>query len=68
MLEKYPLRGPIDVHLKVNSGMNRLGFRPEQVAGAYARLRAVPKVLQIVLVTHFHAPVSSVGQSLWLTR
>ncbi len=53
MLEKYPLRGQIDVHLKVNSGMNRLGFRPEQVAGAYARLRAVPKVRQIVLVTHF---------------
>ena len=22
----------------------------------------------IVLVTHFHAPLSSVGQSLWLTR
>jgi alanine racemase len=53
MLEKYPLRGPIDVHLKVNSGMNRLGFRPEKVAGAHARLRAVPGVRQIVLVTHF---------------
>jgi alanine racemase len=53
MLEEFPLQNPIDVHLKINSGMNRLGFRPEQVASAYARLRAVPGVRQIVLVTHF---------------
>jgi alanine racemase len=53
MLETFPLRTPIDVHLKINSGMNRLGFRPEQVAAAHARLRALAGVGQIVLVTHF---------------
>lgn len=53
MLEKFPLKTRIDVHLKINSGMNRLGFRPEKVAQAHARLRAVPGVRQIVLVTHF---------------
>ena len=53
MLEGFPLRNPIDVHLKINSGMNRLGFRPHQVAAAYARLRALPAVRRIVLVTHF---------------
>jgi alanine racemase len=53
MLEKFPPRTRIDVHLKINSGMNRLGFRPEKVAAAHARLRALPAVGQIVLVTHF---------------
>lgn len=53
MLEKFPLRSPVDVHLKINSGMNRLGFRPEHIASAHARLRALPGVGQIVLVTHF---------------
>jgi alanine racemase len=53
MLERFAPKAPIDVHLKVNSGMNRLGFRPEKVAAAHARLRALPGVRQIVLVTHF---------------
>ena len=53
MLEKFPLRTRIGVHLKINSGMNRLGFRPEKVAAAHARLRALPGVGEIVLVTHF---------------
>ena len=53
MLEKFPLEKPVDVHLKVNSGMNRLGFRPQHVAAAHARLRALAGVRQIVLVTHF---------------
>ena len=53
MLENFALKTRIDVHLKINSGMNRLGFRPEQAAGAHARLRALPGVRQIVLVTHF---------------
>lgn len=53
MLESFPLRGAIDVHLKINSGMNRLGFRPQQAASAHARLRALPAVRGIVLVTHF---------------
>jgi alanine racemase len=53
MLENFALKARIDVHLKINSGMNRLGFRPEKVAGVHARLRALPGVRQIVLVTHF---------------
>jgi alanine racemase len=53
MLETATLRGSVNIHLKVNSGMNRLGFRPHQVASVHARLRALPGVGQIVLVTHF---------------
>lgn len=53
MLEKAAVRGAITVHLKVNSGMNRLGFRPHEVAEVHARLRSLPAVRHIVLVTHF---------------
>ena len=53
MLEAAALRGSVNIHLKVNTGMNRLGFRPHEVASAHARLRALPGVGKIVLVTHF---------------
>jgi alanine racemase len=53
MLEYTQLYRPIDVHLKMNTGMNRLGFRPDEYAAAYKRLRAVPGIRNITLMTHF---------------
>ena len=53
MLERAGLTCPIDVHLKMNTGMNRLGFQPAAFAAAHARLRAIPAVRQITLMTHF---------------
>ncbi|ALK96666.1 alanine racemase [Massilia sp. WF1] len=53
MLEYTQLYRPIDVHLKMNTGMNRLGFRPEEYAAAYRRLRAIPGIRNITLMTHF---------------
>lgn len=53
MLEYTQLYRPIDVHLKMNTGMNRLGFRPEDYAAAYQRLRAIPGVRNITHMTHF---------------
>jgi alanine racemase len=47
------LLSPLKVHLKMNSGMNRLGFMPAVFAQAHARLRALPGVGAIVLMTHF---------------
>ncbi len=45
---------PIRVWLKVDSGMHRLGFAPDAVADAYARLRQARGVTgDIVLMTHF---------------
>jgi alanine racemase len=41
------------VFLKMNSGMNRLGFGPEALRAAWARLNALPQVDEITLVTHF---------------
>jgi alanine racemase len=53
MLEQATLPRAIDVHLKMNTGMNRLGFKPEQFAAIHARLRAIPHVGEITLMTHF---------------
>jgi alanine racemase len=41
------------VFLKMNSGMNRLGFRASALRSAWARLGALPQVDEISLVTHF---------------
>lgn len=41
------------VFLKMNSGMNRLGFAPEQYRSAWTRLNALQQVEEISLMTHF---------------
>ena len=47
------LRRPLDVYLKINSGMNRLGFGSDVVAKAHARLKGLRGVKSITLMTHF---------------
>jgi alanine racemase len=44
---------PQRVFLKMNSGMNRLGFRPAVYRGAWLRLSGLTQVEDIVLMTHF---------------
>jgi alanine racemase len=44
---------PHRVFLKLNSGMNRLGFSPQRYRAAWARLDALPQVEEISLMTHF---------------
>ncbi len=53
MLEQTRTAASINVYLKMNSGMNRLGFKPEAFRSAYMRLRAIDAVSDIVLMTHF---------------
>ena len=53
MLDAYPGRGSLDVWLKVNSGMNRLGCAPQQVAQTMEQLRRHRAVRDITLMTHF---------------
>jgi alanine racemase len=53
LLEAFPKRAALDVWLKVNSGMNRLGFAPPQVAQAMEQLRRHRAVRDITLTTHF---------------
>lgn len=44
---------PHKVFLKLNSGMNRLGFTPAAFRGAWTRLQALTQVDEIALMTHF---------------
>jgi len=53
LLEAVPAATPMAVWLKLDSGMHRLGFAPEQVSDAYRRLRALPGVRPLGLMTHF---------------
>lgn len=54
-LESCRLSGPIDVWLKVDTGMHRLGFSPESAVTAFRRIRAARVVGEIGLLTHFAA-------------
>lgn len=63
MLEAVVLPKPVSVFVKMNSGMNRLGFKPEQYAAAVARLAVCKNVSQITLMTHFATADESVGVS-----
>ncbi len=53
MLERAPPAPRLKVVLKINSGMNRLGFACAALAPTYARLAACAAVGQIVVATHF---------------
>ncbi|MCX8114716.1 MAG: alanine racemase [Burkholderiaceae bacterium] len=53
MLERHRPPQPIDVYLKLNTGMNRLGFGAADAARALARLHALPHVRVVSLMTHF---------------
>lgn len=44
MLEGVRLERPLSVWLKIDSGMHRLGFAPEDLPGAWQRLQACPAV------------------------
>jgi alanine racemase len=52
MLEQSSARRPVSVYLKIDTGMNRLGFAPAQVAMARSRLAALPQVHVAALMTH----------------
>ena len=53
MLAGARLADGLDLYLKVNSGMNRLGFAEAGLGAAYKALRKHPKVRQITFMTHF---------------
>ena len=53
ILEDTPPERPLDVYLKVNSGMNRLGFSGGDLGAAWDALRQHPGVRSVTLMTHF---------------
>ena len=52
-LAAHKTQVPHRVFLKMNSGMNRLGFTPQRFRSAWARLNALPQVEEISFMTHF---------------
>ena len=52
-LSTLPVGSRVNVHLKLNSGMNRLGFPAAEFLAAFERLRSLPPVESITLMTHF---------------
>ncbi|MBK0391445.1 alanine racemase [Ramlibacter algicola] len=52
-LAAHKTHQPHRVFLKLNSGMNRLGFTPAAFRTAWVRLDALPQVDEISLMTHF---------------
>jgi len=63
MLEHAHAASPLPVFLKLNSGMNRLGFKPQDFHAALARLAASPGVGEITLMSHFATADEALGVS-----
>ena len=52
-LDKATFEGSLDAYLKVNSGMNRLGFTVDNVRLAWNALHANARIAAVTLMTHF---------------
>jgi alanine racemase len=68
MLSAYPRRGGLSVWLKLNTGMNRLGFAPEHFPQTLEVVRRHPAVGEVTLMTHFAHADDSVGVTAQLER
>ena len=53
MLQAATPNKPLAVYLKMNSGMNRLGFSPGRFQEAFRGLQALPGIRSISVMTHF---------------
>lgn len=47
------LQAPLDVYLKLNSGMNRLGFAPERLHNIWLTARQLQNIGAMTLMSHF---------------
>lgn len=66
MLDHARLPAPLDVYLKFNTGMNRLGFDQRgatAATSAYERLKACANVAQLTLMIHFANADRAAGAS-----
>lgn len=61
MLASHKTQQGHHVFLKMNTGMNRLGFKPERYRAAWTRLSALPQVEDITLMTHFSDADGAIG-------
>jgi alanine racemase len=68
MLEGVVLPRPVDVFLKINTGMNRLGVEPSQFNEVLRRLQACRNVTSVVLMTHYACADDDTGVQWQLDR
>ena len=61
MIKKTKLKYPIDIHLKFNTGMNRLGFICKESDFLIDDLRKNSKIRDITLMTHFATADEDIG-------
>lgn len=52
-LQEASLKNTIRIHIKCNTGMNRLGFRPAEISSLLFKLNMLPKVEVVDLLAHF---------------
>ena len=68
MLDAHPRRGKLSVWLKVNSGMNRLGFVPQEIPAVMEQLQVHAAVRDITLMTHFSHADEELGVATQLEK
>lgn len=62
-VEQHPYPAQFDVFLKMNSGMNRLGFKPQHYVQAWERLNNLANVAKITHMMHFRMQMVIVSVS-----
>ena len=60
-LQQAKLHAPLDIYVKVNSGMNRLGFMPDRLHTVWQQLRVLNNVSAMTLMSHFADAENSQG-------
>lgn len=68
MLDAYPRRGQLSLWLKVNTGMNRLGFLPQDVPEVMSKLKDHSALREVTLMTHFANADMAEGVTVQLER
>ncbi len=67
-LAATPLPQSLDVYLKLNTGMNRLGFSLDDAPAAFAALQGLPQVRSLTVMTHFADADNARGTAWQLDR
>ncbi|MDE9539096.1 alanine racemase [Xenorhabdus bovienii] len=60
-IEEARLNNPIDIYLKLNSGMNRLGFTPEEYSQVVSMANRIKNINSVTLMTHFANSDNEIG-------
>jgi len=68
MLERAQLSAPVTVWIKLNTGLNRLGFTGSQLRAAFERLQRSGKAAAISLMTHFADADGAAGVAAQMAR